>query len=258
MNMSLCAVLLVLGADKPKLAVLDVQVIGAEAALGSALGEAVTQELSHRGFFDVISSNDIRTLLGVERQRQLLGCGDSACTLELSGAVGARFVLQAQLTRLGEALQLSLQMLDTAKATPVARSLRLANDVKTLVDQLPWALAEATATPAPERPSTVLPWTLVGVGVAALLAGGIVGVDAFSREGAIAAKFNVGTGAFDNRDAYAGQLATVGGEKTIALVAGIAGAVALGSGLLLFPRAGGASVALVPTGPGAALAGVWP
>ena len=61
-----------------------------------ALGEALTQELSRRGFFEVISAGDIRALLGVERQRALLGCSDSSCTAELSGALGARFVLQGK------------------------------------------------------------------------------------------------------------------------------------------------------------------
>ena len=58
----------VLAADKPKLAVLDVQAVGVEPEKAVALGDAITQELSRRGFFEVISSNDIRTLLGVERQ----------------------------------------------------------------------------------------------------------------------------------------------------------------------------------------------
>jgi TolB-like protein len=258
MSLPLVLALVVLGADKPKLAVLDVQVVGADAALGVGLGEAITQQLSQRAFFDVISSKDLRTLLGVERQKQLLGCGDSSCAAELTGALGARFVLQATLTKLGDALQLSLQTLDTAKAVPVARSVRLANDVKTLVQQLPWALAEATATPSPPVPSTALPWTLVGVGAAALLGAGIVSVDAFSREGAIAQKFSVGTGAFDNRATYASQLATVGTEKTAGLIGGLAGAALLVTGLLLFPPSTGGGVALVPTGPGIALVGVLP
>ena len=61
----------VLAAEKPKLAVLDVQPVGAKTEEAVALGEAMAQELSRRGFFDVISSSEIRTLLGVERQKQL-------------------------------------------------------------------------------------------------------------------------------------------------------------------------------------------
>lgn len=58
-------------ADRPKLAVLDLQATGAPPELATALTEAMTQEVARRGFFDVISSADIRTLLGMERQKQL-------------------------------------------------------------------------------------------------------------------------------------------------------------------------------------------
>ena len=101
MWLSLVVLTALSAADKPKLAVLDVQPVGVEAEQAVALGEAITQQLSRRGFFEVISSSDIRTLLGAERQRQLLGCGDTNCTAELSGALGARFILQSTLTRLG-------------------------------------------------------------------------------------------------------------------------------------------------------------
>jgi TolB-like protein len=253
-------VVTVLAADaKPKLAVLDVQTSGVEATLGVALGDAITQELTRRDFFDVISSGDIRALLGIDRQKQLLGCGDSSCTAELSGALGARFVMQSQLTKLGDALQLSLQMLDTTKAQTVARSVRLARDAKTLAEQLPWALAEATATPLPPSPSRALPWTLVGVGAASLAAGGIIGIDALSRDAAVASELAQGaTGIFKPRSAYQSEIDLISRNKTISVVALAAGAVLLGAGILLFPPDTGVRVALGPTANGAVLAGVLP
>ncbi|MDP1824154.1 MAG: hypothetical protein Q8L48_12955 [Archangium sp.] len=249
----------VLAADKPKLAVLDVQAIGVEPEKAAALGEAITQQLSKRGFFEVISSSDIRTLLGVERQKQLLGCGDSSCTAELSGALGARFVLQSSLTKLGDSLQLSLQMLDSGKAQTVARSVRLARDVKQLADVLPWALAEATATPLPPAPSKVVPWLLIGVGAATVAGGGIIAVDGFSRQRALKEELDETSGFFKPRSVYEKELEAIAINKTSGLTLLAGGAVLLGLGIFLFPKeTGGSAVALLPTGNGVVLVGGWP
>ena len=95
MLMPLFVAAIVLAADKPKLAVLDFQAQGVPAETAQALTTAASQHLASRGFFEVVTSADIQTLLGVERQKQLIGCSDSAssCTAELAGAMGSRFVL---------------------------------------------------------------------------------------------------------------------------------------------------------------------
>lgn len=256
MWLSLVVLSTVLAADKPKLAVLDVQAIGVEPEQAAALGEAITQQLSKRGFFEVISSSDIRTLLGVERQKQLLGCGDSSCTAELSGALGARFVLQSSLTKLGDSLQLSVQMLDSGKAQTVARSVRLGRDAKQLADMLPWALAEATATPLPPAPSKVLPWTLIGVGAAVFAGGGIVAIDGFSRQRALKTELSEQTGFFKPRYVYADELEYIAVNKSLGLSLLAGGAVLVGLGVFFFPKDTGAgAVALLPTGNGAVLVG---
>lgn len=255
------ALVALLGAtDKPKLAVLDVQAVGVAPEAAVALGDAMTQELSRRGFFEVISSNDIRTLLGVERQKQLLGCEESSCTAELSGALGARFVLQSSLTRLGTTLQLSVQMMDTSKAQTVARAVRLAADVKALADQLPWSLAEATGTPSPPAPSKALPWTLIGVGAVAFAGGGVLGVDALSRERAMRAEFEKQgeTGIYRTKQTYQDELDAISRNKSVALLGLALGAVGIGVGVAIFPKESGGRVALLPTGNGAVLVGVLP
>ncbi len=259
MWLSLVVLTAVSAADKPKLAVLDVQPVGVEADQAVALGEAITQQLSRRGFFEVISSSDIRTLLGVERQRQLLGCSDTNCTAELSGALGARFILQSTLTRLGDSLQLSLQMLDSNKAQTVARSVRLASNVKQLAEVLPWALAEATATPLPPAPSKALPWTLIGVGAVAFAGGGVVAIDGFSRERALRAELDPSTGLFKTRAVYVEEIEVIARNKAIGISLLAGGAALIGLGVILFPKdPGGGSLALLPTGNGAMLAGGFP
>lgn len=249
--------------EKPKLAVLDVQGSGVAPELVTAITESMTQEATRRGFFDVIASSDIRTLLGMERQKQLMGCSEgSSCTAELAGALGARFVLSGTLTRLGEALQLTLQTLDTQKAQPIGRSIRIATDVRELVDQLPFAVAEATATPLPQPPSRVLPVTLVALGGAALLGGAILGGSTILEENGLNRDLSrdPASGAFLRYAQYVDLDARLSLQRTISLIGLIAGGALIGAGTFFFIRPiGGSSLSatLLPTTDGMALAGVW-
>lgn len=103
-------------AEKPKIIVLDLSAGGGVAPdVVQALSETVATRLAARNFFEVVSSRDIATLVGLERQKQLMGCSEEAasCLAELSGSLGARFVLSGSVTRLGDSYQLNLQTLDT-------------------------------------------------------------------------------------------------------------------------------------------------
>jgi hypothetical protein len=60
------AVLCATPADKPKLVVTDLTVAGGlDATLGSALSEAVAQEVSSRGVFTVVSSHEMAQLRAI-------------------------------------------------------------------------------------------------------------------------------------------------------------------------------------------------
>lgn len=251
-------------AEKPKLVVLDLAGAGgAETAVVAAFTEAVTTAISARGVFDVISSRDVAALLGVERQKQLLGCGEEAnsCMAELSGALGARFVTTGTLAKLGDAWQLTLTTLDSQTAKPVGRSIRIGAQLSVIQAQLPWAVSEATATPSPAPVSRVLPVGLVTVGAAIVLGGGVLGIQALSNEASLAAELgNERPGALDSRAQYVTRSQNPSMMKTVSLIMMGGGAVVAATGVLLLIRTrdSSASAALVPTLEGAALVGVFP
>jgi hypothetical protein len=252
-------------AEQPKLIVLDLTAgAGVEAGVVGPLSEALTVEVGRRGFFAVVSQRDVTTLLGLERQKQLLGCSDESqsCLAELSGALGARFVISGSIARLGEAWQLTLTTLDTTRTQPLGRATRLARDLATLQAQLPWAVAEATATPMPPPPSRLVPYALIGGGTAAILFGGVWGMVALSSESRLGAELTAGrNGALltQSRAQYEDGAGAIARDKAIALAAVGTGAALLGLGLWLNPaEVPGGAVALVPTGNGAAVVGVFP
>lgn len=100
----------------------------AAASQAGAVEALVGNQLAASKDFKVITQSDIATLLGIERQKQLLGATDGECTdscmTELAGAVGARFVVSGRVDRFGEAYVLTANLFDAqaAKALVKARA----------------------------------------------------------------------------------------------------------------------------------------
>lgn len=257
-------------AEKPRLFVATLAAQGVDPTEAAAFTDAIGATLASRGLFRVITTKDLESLLGAERQKQLLGVCEadpSACSQSAADAVTARFVLSGQLSRLGTAYQLSLQMVDTEKGQAVARALKLSDDLKTLRALVPYAAAEATGSPLPPPPSKVLPIALLAAGGAAFVAGSVLGMLALSRQTVVNDEL-CPTGnlplarcegvALRPRDYYLSQDAAIGTQKTIALGLVIGGAVVAALGIVLWPAADQSPrVALLPSFNGAALVGLW-
>lgn len=258
-----------LAAGNVKIAVLAFSASGVDPTVATAVTESVTAEIAVRGYFDPISSGEVQTMLGVERQKALLGCGEENCMTELAGALGAPYVMSGSLVKLEGVFQINLQVIDSRKGRTTGRSTKLAKDFESLRFQIPYAVAEACGTPLPPAPSRVLPYTMVGVGGASLLGGGVLGLIALSNEGALlgelAADDASRTVVLKTAKNYSDALDTIATQKTVSLVALIAGAALVAGGLIFMPPAApeaGVKVALVPVvlpgGAGAAFVGVLP
>jgi TolB-like protein len=258
---------------RPRLLVTDLTAQGVSAQEAAALTDAVVQSLTERNLFEVLSRRDVETLLTAERQRQLLGTCDSspeACAQDVGGALGARYVLSGSLSKLGPTYELAIQVLDTVKGRPVGRSTRLARELSTLRELVPYSVAEASGSPLPPPASRVLPYGLIGGGSAALLGGGVYGLIALSRQKVLNDELcpedptGSGAGACQGRnlrelDYYRQENDRLARDKTLALVTMAAGAGLLAAGFYFMPPPeGGPRIALVPMGRGLALVGVLP
>jgi hypothetical protein len=111
-----------------RLAVFDFEANGSSPQAASAATGAVAAEIERLGVFAVLSADNLRNLLSLERQKQLLGCSDdrSQCMTELAGAIGVRYLVTGKLSRLpgkaGEAaaFTLELNLLDADHARRLA------------------------------------------------------------------------------------------------------------------------------------------
>jgi hypothetical protein len=81
--------------------------------------EHLAQQLTERGV-QVTTARQIGAVLGAERQRQLLGCDEGACTAELTDALGAEGLVLGDLGRLGTTFQVNLKVVSSRTSKVVA------------------------------------------------------------------------------------------------------------------------------------------
>jgi hypothetical protein len=91
----------------------------------------------------VITEQDISTVLGVERQKQLLGCGEdtSSCLVELGSALGAELILTGSIAKLESTWQVNLRVLRAGDGKVAATQLAKATSQEQLLEALDGAAA---------------------------------------------------------------------------------------------------------------------
>lgn len=128
---------------KPLLAVLDLEAREATPPQAEAATLGVLRGLRALDVFQVLSASDIRQLLALERQRQVLGAGQGDFPA-LSRSLGAEHVVAGTLTRVGSGFQVELRLLDTRQSSvlsqkalgPVAKMEELAVQLPGLAQEL--------------------------------------------------------------------------------------------------------------------------
>jgi hypothetical protein len=108
--------------------------VGVEPALGEAWVERFATLLGRSGGVRVTTKGDIAQLLGMERQRQLLGCSDGtgACIAELVGGLGMEAVLSGSIAKSGTRYTVTLRTIRVADGAEVASTSERFDDERAL------------------------------------------------------------------------------------------------------------------------------
>ncbi len=104
--------LLAADASKPTLAVLNMRDAGAGEKTVQSVTDILTAELSELGVFEVLSKEDLKAVLSFEAQKQVLGCSDTDCLAEISGALGVANLVSGSVGKVAEEYILSLRLTD--------------------------------------------------------------------------------------------------------------------------------------------------
>jgi hypothetical protein len=191
----LCALLvsLVTTTAPVKVAAMGLKPVNVDATEATFFNDYLAQQLRQPGELEVATQSELGAILGLERQKQLLGCSDAAtgnCLAELSGALGVDAVIAGSIAKLGGSYVLTVslvrvldgktvaslsekfkttdQVLDWLKAK--APELRAAAMTLRVKDE-PAAAATAVSSGPGFSPHRVLPFVLIGVGAAAAVVG---------------------------------------------------------------------------------------
>jgi hypothetical protein len=144
-------------------------------AVCAAYTERFASLLSGEGL-EVLTASAVASMLGFERQRQLLGCTDSQCELELAGALDVDGLLTGSLVKTPVAWLATLKVVRVRDGSAwVQATARLSNEeeLERFLDATAAQFREQLSPrhPAPGR-SALVRWVPAMVGGAALVSGG--------------------------------------------------------------------------------------
>lgn len=108
-----------------KIAVLDLEGAGVDPALTQAASLVLPTEIRGRlPGVQVVSSAEIRSMLGLEKTKQALGCNDDSCMAEIGGALGVDEMISGKLGKVGRTLVIELRRTDVRASRTISSSVR--------------------------------------------------------------------------------------------------------------------------------------
>jgi hypothetical protein len=138
-----------------KIATLQLEGAGVPEGMAATATVLVPTEVRRaRPDAQVISSEDVRSLLSHQKNRMVLGCGaDAACLADLGGVLGVDEIVAGRIGRLGDTWVLELRRLDVKQARNLASVTRAVGSAGALVGAVRSAAGELFAAP-PLPPAT--------------------------------------------------------------------------------------------------------
>jgi TolB-like protein len=131
---------------RPNLLVLDLEPRVAGAPEAQAATSSVVRGLRQLDVFQVLSSDDVRQLLALERTRQLSGAKAESTIGQLGAALNAPNAVVGSVTRLGGKLQIEIRLLDAPTQRVLNQKTLGPVTVEEMANQLP-GLAEELMAP---------------------------------------------------------------------------------------------------------------
>jgi hypothetical protein len=168
-------VIALLAASPVKIAATGFQVTGGiESQRADVWLERFAEVMRRDGRISISTSNDIAQLLGVERQKQLLGCSidGSSCIAELADALGAAGVLVGTFTKSGDSYLVVVRVLRQPGGDIWWSASGRVTGESALLDWLDEQAAACADALAPKPKRSVVPIVLGGVGLVTAVAGG--------------------------------------------------------------------------------------
>jgi hypothetical protein len=89
--------------------------------IAKMLTEIVLQDIYDLKKFRVVGEKDINQMLNTEQRKQLAGCTDTSCLVEIAGAMGTQYTIDGTVGVVGQSNLVALSLIDVGKAAVVSR-----------------------------------------------------------------------------------------------------------------------------------------
>lgn len=168
---------LMLAAAPLKLAAPGLSCANVDRAVAAAWQTHFSQQLALKGHFSVTSPEEIAQVIGLERQKQMMGCTDDSCAVELANALGVDALILGSISKgsSGYLVNLKIASAKDGSAIQVFSGRPATEDA--LLDLLERWAGEFSATHGlevpvqPAAPGRAGAWIAGGAAVATLGAG---------------------------------------------------------------------------------------
>lgn len=137
----------------------------------------LAQQLTDRGL-SIVTASDIAAVLGIERQKQLAGCAEESCTIELAGALGVEGVVLGSVAKVGSTYLVNVRALSSANGQTRAtfsETVRVEDEVPVALERAADSLAATLGGTTPGRRMGASFFVPLGVGVLSGIGAGIFG-----------------------------------------------------------------------------------
>jgi TolB-like protein len=98
---------------------------GVEKSAASVLTDVIVGSIEKLGLYKLFSQKDIQKMVFYEQNKQLRGCTDTACMVQIAGAMGADYYVESSVGAMGSQYALTIKLIDSEKVEVVRRSTQL-------------------------------------------------------------------------------------------------------------------------------------
>ncbi len=110
---------LTLNATPIKVATMRLNLVGLSETKADFYTDHLSDRLGEQGL-QVTSPREVATVLGMERQKQLLGCEESSCVAEIANALGVDGLVMGDIAMLGSSYQVNLKVIEAQSGKKLA------------------------------------------------------------------------------------------------------------------------------------------
>jgi outer membrane receptor protein involved in Fe transport len=112
----------------------------------NVLADVLAEAISSLGNIRVVTKADIQSMLDLKRLKHLMGCSESECFAEISGALGIEWMVTGSVGVLGRSYLLNLKLMDTRSVLVAGRvARRVQGGEEELLEELPGAVRDLFA-----------------------------------------------------------------------------------------------------------------